>query len=71
MQELNKIGFKRCQVPSETKELPVLCVFSDASQEAFGTCAYICKKTKQNTYEVKLIAAKSRVAPLKQLTARA
>lgn len=41
IQELDKIGFKRCLVPSEIPELPVLCVFSDASQEAFGACAYI------------------------------
>ena len=68
MQELDKIGFKRCLVPSETPELPVLCVFSDASQEAFGACAFIRQKTKQNTSEVKLVAAKSRVAPLKKLT---
>lgn len=68
MQELNKIGFKRCLVPPETPELPVLCVFSDASQEAFGACTYIRQKNQQNTYEVKFVPAKSRVAPLKQLT---
>lgn len=43
-------------------------VFSDASQEAFGACAYVRQKTKQSTYEVNFVAAKSRVAPLKQLT---
>ena len=68
MKELDRIGFKRCLVPPETPELPVLCVFSDASQEAFGACAYIRQKTKQGTYEVNFVAAKSRVAPLKQLT---
>ena len=68
MKELDKIGFKRCLVPPETPEAPVLCVFSDASQEAFGGCAYIRQKTKQSTYEVNFVAAKSRVAPLKQLT---
>ena len=68
MQELDKIGFKRCLVPPETLELPVLCVFSDASQEAFGACAYIRQKNKQKTYEVKFVVAKYRVAPLKQLT---
>ena len=45
-----------------------LCVFSDASQDAFGTCTYIRQEMKQNTYEVNFVAAKSRVAPLKQLT---
>lgn len=68
MQELDKIGFKRCLVSPETPELPLLCVFSDASQQAFGACAYIRQKTKQDTYEVTFVAAKSRVAPLKQLT---
>ena len=68
MKKLDKIGFKRCLVPPETPEAPVLCVFSDASQEAFGACAYVRQKTKQSTYEVNFVAAKSRVAPLKQLT---
>ena len=68
MKELDKIGFKRCLVPPETPEAPILCVFSDASQEAFGACAYVRQKTKQSTYEVNFVAAKSRVAPLKQLT---
>lgn len=35
---------------------------------AFGACAYIRKENDDGTYEVKLVAAKSRVAPLKQLT---
>ncbi|XP_068682177.1 uncharacterized protein [Montipora foliosa] len=68
MKELDGIGFKRCLVPPEADELPSLCVFADASQEAFGACAYIRQKTKENTYEVTFVAAKSRVAPLKQLT---
>lgn len=68
MQELDKIGFKRCLVPSETPELPVLHVFSDASQEAFGACAYMRQRRNQDTCEVNFVAAKSRVAPLKQLT---
>ena len=68
MKELKKIGFKRCLVPPETPEAPVLCVFSDASQDAFGACAYIRQRTKQSIYEVNFVAAKSRVAPLKQLT---
>lgn len=68
MQELEKIGFKRCLVPSEIPKLPVLCVFSDAPQEAFGACAYIRQRRNQDTYEVNFVAAKSRVAPLKLLT---
>ena len=63
MKELDGIGFKRCLVPPEADELPSLCVFADASQEAFGACAYIRQKTEENTYEGTFVAAKSRVAP--------
>ena len=38
-----------------------------ASQDAFETCAYTCQRTNGDKYQVRLIAAKSRVAPLKQL----
>lgn len=65
MQELDKIGFKRCLVPSETPELPVLRVFSDASQEAFGACAYMRQRRNQNTCEVNFVAAKSSPFPTK------
>ena len=44
MKEFDGIGFKRCLVPFKAGELPSLCVFADASQEAFGACAYICTR---------------------------
>ena len=47
---------------------PILCIFSDASVEAFGTCAYSRWLLGDGTFGVTFIAAKSRVAPLKQLT---
>jgi len=68
MQELGNVTFARCLLTPGAVEPPILCVFSDASTEAFGCCAYIRKKNPDSTYEVKLVAAKSRVAPLKQLT---
>ena len=43
--------------------LPELHVFVDASVKAYGAAAYICNKK-----ESRLVIAKSRVAPLKQLT---
>ena len=43
-------------------------MFADASQEAFGACAYVRQKGDDDTQAVKLVAAKSRVAPIKQLT---
>ena len=68
MQELGNVTFARCLLTPGAVEPPLLCVFSDASTEAFGCCAYIRKKNPDSTYEDNLVAAKSRVAPLKQLT---
>ena len=68
MKELNKITFQRSLCGANTTEPAMLCVFSDTSQDAFGACAYIHQRTNNDKYQVRLIAAKSRVTPLKQLS---
>ena len=68
MGELNDVTFERCLTPPEAIGLPTLCVFSDASQEAFAACAYIRWKLSDGTNDVRFVAAKSRIAPLKELT---
>ena len=62
------MSFPRGLLTIGATEQATLCIFSGASQEAFRACAYIRQRGKDNKFEVKLIAAKSRVAPLKQLT---
>ena len=42
--------------------------FSDDSNEEFGSCAYPRWQKSNGEYDVRFIAAKSRVAPLKRLT---
>ena len=68
MKELNKISFARTLITTDSTEKPLLCIFSDASQEAFGACAYLRQRIIDGRFDVRLIAAKSRVAPLKQLS---
>ena len=68
MLSLNGISFIRCLTPPNAVGLPVLCVFSDASEDAFGACAYARWQLSNGKYDVRFIAAKSRVAPLKRLT---
>lgn len=68
MKELDNVSFERCLTADKAVDPPMLCVFADASQEAFGACAYLRQRKDDNTYSVKFIAAKSRVALLKQLT---
>ena len=46
----------------------MLCVFSDASRQAFGARAYVRWLAKNGRYEARFVASKSRVAPLKELT---
>ena len=68
MGDLNHVTFKRSLTPQDATALPILCIFSDASNEAFGACAYFTWRTESNEYVTRFIAAKSRVAPLKPLT---
>ena len=70
MLTLNDISFEseRCLTPPDAIGLPVLCVFSDASEDAFGTCPYARWQLSNGEYDVRFIAAKSRVAPLIRLT---
>ena len=41
---------------------------NDTSEHAFGTCAYLRWEKYDGTFEIRFVAAKSRVAPLKKLT---
>ncbi|XP_045774363.1 uncharacterized protein LOC123873546 [Maniola jurtina] len=45
-----------------------LHIFTDASQVAYGACAYIRTITKNNTICNRLLCAKAKVAPVKPLT---
>ena len=68
MGDLNHVTFERSLTPVDAIVLPILCIFSDTSNEAFGACDYVRWQTKSNEYVTRFIAAKSRVAPLKPLT---
>ncbi|KAJ8981434.1 hypothetical protein NQ317_015636, partial [Molorchus minor] len=45
-----------------------LHAFADASQIAYGACVYIRYNLPDNSYETRLLCAKSRVAPLKTIS---
>lgn len=45
-----------------------LHIFCDASQNAYGACAYVRTQSTDSEVYVQLLTAKSRVAPLKSLT---
>jgi hypothetical protein len=68
MKKLNDVVLERCLCPFIPVKLPILCVFADASRGVFGTCAYIRSVNVSGVVAVKFVAAKSRVAPLKELS---
>ena len=68
MKQLNGVSFERRICPGDVLEPPILCVFADAPQDAFGTCAYLRSKNASREIRVKFVAAKSCIAPLKELT---
>ena len=59
MKELDNVSFKRALLATDATEKPSLCLFSDASQEAFGACAYLRQKIENGRFDVEFIAAKS------------
>ena len=62
MMALNNVQFERCLTPPNAIGNPSLVVFCDASQRAFSACAQTGK------FGVRFVAAKSRVAPFKELS---
>ena len=65
---LKEVSFPRGLFTFNSIGLPILCVFADASEYAFGACAYLRWQKRDGTFEIRFVAAKSRVAPLKKLT---
>ena len=65
---LNEVKLERCLTPLDAMNNPWLIIFCDASRLAFGTCAYVKWKLLEGKFGVRFVAAKTRVAPLKELT---
>ena len=63
---LNELQIPRFILIQEPQELQ-LHGFADASQHAYGACIYV-RSTNNGNHCVHLLTAKSRVAPLKQLS---
>ena len=68
MVALNNVQFPRCLTPLGVISNPDLITFCDASRMAFGACAYLRWTLANGSFGVRFVAAKSRVAPLKELT---
>ncbi|XP_070546942.1 uncharacterized protein [Ptychodera flava] len=58
MSELNNVSFSRCLTPADANWDPILCIFSDASEEVFRACAYFRLQLIDSTYDVKIHCSK-------------
>ncbi|CAB4010857.1 Hypothetical predicted protein [Paramuricea clavata] len=66
MKELNGVTIERCLTPLNAFGNTVLCVFSDASIEAFGTCAYTAVEEKEVNTERRKIPVVCTVSTMKE-----
>ena len=64
--DMERISFSRCIQPPEVSQDLSLIMFSDASEQALGTCAYVTWELPNGKFESKLIAAKGRAAHIKK-----
>lgn len=67
--KMNEIKFPRCIKCKYLKnDDPELIVFSDASESAFGACAYVRWEIETDVYKTVLVMTKSRIAPTRKTT---
>ncbi|XP_050315358.1 uncharacterized protein LOC126749716 [Anthonomus grandis grandis] len=65
--ELNNLKIPRLTLCGNPIELQ-LHGFSDAAEPGYGACVYLCSKDSLGNSSSKLLCAKTRVSPLKELT---
>ena len=65
---MEEIKIPRCIQPDEIIGDPLLIIFSDGSEAAYGAAAYVRWERKDGSYESRLISSKSRISPLKKAT---
>ena len=66
--DMEEIEFRRSTKPTNTIGEPSLVIFSDASEDAFGACAYIRWQIENGSFQSNLVVAKSRLSPMRKTT---
>ena len=63
--EVESLKFPRSIEPINPKGKPSLIIFADASTNAYGATAYARWETSDEGVEVRIIASKNRIAPIR------
>ena len=62
--EMNQVKFERCLKPSDAICNPVLIIFCHASEDTYGSCAYVRWQRQGGGFACNLIVFKNRLAPI-------
>ena len=65
---MNNIKFGRCLKPTNAVGNPMLVIFSDGSNSAYGACAYVRWALNGRGFESRLAISKNRLAPAKAMS---
>ena len=65
---MNNIKFGRCLKPTNAVGNPMLVIFSDGSNSAYGACAYVRWALNGGGFESRLAISKNRLAPVKAMS---
>ena len=69
MSSLSEVMFDRCVIPADFVDgVAELHHFCDGSQVGYGACAYVRVANRHGQIHVALLASKSRLAPLRQIS---
>ena len=67
LQMVNAVEFYRSITPNDADGKPILVMFSDGSEEAYGAVGYARWKSNNGGFVSRLIMSKTRMAPLKTI----
>ena len=65
---MDLVIFPRCLKPLGAIGPPILIIFSDGSDNAYGACAYVRWTLPRERFDVRLIMSKNRLSPNRKIS---
>ena len=66
--QMERIMVKQCLKPHRAIGDPILILFSDGSNNAYGACAYVRWALPMREFVIYIILSKNRLAPVKRMS---
>ena len=68
LRNMDLVVFPRCLKPLGAIGPPILIIFSDGSDNAYGACAYVRWTLPRERFDVRLIMSKNRLSPNRKIS---